>query len=189
MQGIMLKRVAFTAVLAPLLVASSARAEESVLKQPDQHPSYFAELDVHGLFAYWGTNVGPFALGRYGTAGLGPGVRASFNILKDGFIPKLNDSVAIGVGGDLVFGFDGTVRLVTPVVLQWNFWLTQHWSVFGEPGIAIEFPMSVPASSGGEPIYLSPALFAGGRYNFNDHVTFTFRIGFPMSTIGVSFLL
>ncbi len=186
MQEGMLKRAAFTAVIAPLLVASSARAEESVIKQPDQHPSYFVELDVHGLVAYSG---GPLALGRYGTVGFGPGARASFNILKDGFIPKLNDSVAIGVGADFVAGIDGTVRLVTPVVLQWNFWLTQHWSVFGEPGVAIEFPMSVPSSLGGEPIYLVPALFVGARYNFNDHITLTMRLGFPMSTVGVSFLL
>ncbi len=188
MHGCMLKRASVVA-LVPLLFANGARAEESIIKQPDQHPSYFAELDVHGLFAYWGTSAGPFSLGRYGTAGLGPGFRASFNILKDGFIPKLNDSVAIGVGADLVFGFDGTVRFITPVVLQWNFWLTQHWSVFGEPGVAIEFPMSVPNSIGGEPIYVSPALFVGARYNFNDHVTLTMRLGFPMSTFGVSFLL
>ena len=167
-----------------LLAPATAHAEESVIKQSDQHPSYFVELDVHGLFAYWG---GPLLLGRYGTAGFGPGLRASFNILKEGFLPNVNDSVAIGVGAELVFDIDNSVRLVTPVVMQWNFWLTQHWSVFGEPGVAIEFPMSTP--QGSEPIYVSPALFVGGRYNFNDHITLTARLGYPMSTFGVSFLL
>jgi len=179
-----MKRVLGVAAVAMLFAPSIARAEESIIKQPDQHPSYIAELDVHGLFAYW---CGPLLLGRYGTVGFGPGFRASFNILKDGFIPKLNDSVAIGVGADLVFGIDNTVRFVVPVVLQWNFWLTQHWSVFGEPGVALEFPMSTPG--GAEPIYVAPALFVGGRYNFNDHITLTARLGYPMSTIGVSFLL
>jgi hypothetical protein len=174
-------QVAFGVAL--LLAPSVARAEESIIKS-DQHPSYFAELDVHGLFAYWG---GPLALGRYGSVGFGPGFRASFNILKDGFLPKINDSVAIGVGAELVFDIDNTVRLVTPVVLQWNFWLTQHWSVFAEPGVALEFPMSTP--QGGEPIYVAPALFVGGRYNFNDHILLTARLGYPMSTVGVSFLL
>jgi len=171
-------------VLALLLAPSVALAEESIVKQPDQHPSYLAELDVHGLVAYWG---GPLLLGRYGTTGFGPGFRASFNILKDGFLPNVNDSVAIGVGADLVFGIDNTVRFVTPIVMQWNFWLTQHWSVFGEPGVALEFPMSTP--QGSEPPYVSPALFVGGRYDFNDHITLTARLGFPMSTVGVSFLL
>jgi hypothetical protein len=180
-----MKRRALVAALV-VFIPSIASAEESIVKQPDQHPSYLVELDVHGLFAYW---AAPLALGRFGTVAFGPGIRASFNILKDGFLPNVNDSVAIGVSADLAFGIDNTVRLVTPIVLQWNFWLTQHWSVFGEPGVAIEFPMSIPNSGGGEPIYASPALFVGGRYNFNEHVTFTVRLGYPMSTIGASFLL
>jgi hypothetical protein len=182
----MVKRASLAFVTCLLVAPMAHASEESIIKQPDQHPSYFAELDVHGVFAYWGTTP-VFALGRNGTVGFGPGVRASFNILKDGFIPKLNDSVAIGVGADLVFDIDNSVRFVTPVVLQWNFWLTTHWSVFGEPGVVISFPMSAPA--GAEPVYVSPALFVGARYNFNDHVTFVARLGFPMSTVGVSFLL
>ena len=110
-----MKRSSLRLALALLLAPSFARAEESIIKQPDQHPSYIAELDVHGLFAYWG---GPFLLGRYGTVGFGPGFRASFNILKNGFLPNVNDSVAIGVGAELVFDIDNTVRLVTPIVLQ-----------------------------------------------------------------------
>jgi hypothetical protein len=176
----MIKRLVFACIL---VVPSSVRAEESILKK-EEHPSYFVELDVHGLFAYWGL---PLALGRYSTVGFGPGVRASFNILKNGFLPDINDSVAIGVGADLLFDIDNSVRFVVPVVLQWNFWVTQHWSVFGEPGVAISFPMSAP--QGAEPVYLSPALFVGVHYNFNDHVTFVARLGYPMSTIGVSFLL
>jgi len=180
----MKKKIAIASALFGALLANSARAEESIIKKPDEHPDAFAELDVHGVVAYAG---GPLALGRYDFIGFGPGVRANLRILKNGFIPSLNNSVAISFGADLVFDTDNDVRLVTPVALQWNFWLTQHWSVFGEPGLAIEFPMSTPR--GPEPIYLTPSLAVGGRYNFNDKVTFTVRLGYPLTTIGASFFL
>ena len=175
---------AFAIAIATTFIATTAHAEESILKKPDEHPDAFAEIDVHGVVAYAG---GPLALGRYGLLGFGPGVRANLRILKNGFIPSLNNSIAISFGADLVFDTDNDVRLVTPVAMQWNFWLTQHWSVFGEPGLAIEFPMSTPR--GAEPIYVTPSLAVGGRYNFNDHITFTVRLGYPMSTIGASFFL
>jgi hypothetical protein len=173
-----------TALLVTLVCSTAEAREESILKQPDQHPDYLAELDVHGVVAYGG---GPLAIGRYDLLGFGPGFQASIRVLKNGFIPSLNNSIAIGVGAELVFTTDGDVRLVTPVVLQWNFWVTQHWSVFGEPGVAIEFPMSTPR--GAEPIYATPTLAVGGRYNFNDHFALVARVGFPMSTVGVSFFL
>jgi hypothetical protein len=177
-----MKRIA---VVAALAVSSTASArEESIFKQPDQHPDYFAELEVHGLVAYGG---GPLAIGRYDLVGFGPGFHANFRILKNGFIPSINDNVAIGVGAELVFDTGNAVRFVTPVVLQWNFWVTTHWSLFGEPGVAIEFPLSTP--KGAEPIYFSPTLSAGARYNFNDHVAFVVRLGYPVSSVGASFFL
>lgn len=178
-------RVAHVAALAVALGGARAEArEESVFKQPDTHPDYLAELDVHGVVAYGG---GPFAIGRYDTLGFGPGFQASFRIMKNGFIPSINDSIAVGVGAELVFDTNNNVRLLTPVVLQWNFWVTTHWSLFAEPGIVIEFPMSTP--KGTEPLYLTPALTAGARYNFNDHIAFVARLGFPLSSFGVSFFL
>jgi len=170
-------------VLAASFAPRDARAtEEGIVKEEGQHPDYFAELDVHGVFA-----IGP-TLGRYDVVGFGPGAHANFNLLKNGLIASLNDSVALGVGAALVFdALGGDVRLVTPVVLQWNFWLTPHWSVFGEPGVAIEFPMST--WRGNEPVYLSPVLDVGARYDFNDHVAFVVRLGFPVSTVGVSFFM
>ena len=167
-----------------LVAASPARAEDSILKSPGEHPDGIVELEVHGDVAYAG---GPFLLGRYGYVGFGPGVHASFRILKNGFIPSINDSIAIGIAAELIFDTDNDVRLLTPVVMQWNFWLTKHWSVFGEPGLAVEFPMSVPRGS--EPIYVTPSLSVGGRYNFNDHVTLVLRLGYPVTSIGASFFL
>jgi len=179
-----MRRPLVAVLAAVLLASSSARAEDWIIKQPNQHPDYFAELEVHGLVAYGG---GPFLIGRYGLVGFGPGFRANFRILKNGFVPSINDNVAIGVGAELVFDTDNAVHLVTPVVLQWNFWLTKHWSLAGEPGLAISFPMSTPR--GPEPVFFSPALSAVARYDFNDHVMLTMRLGYPITSIGVSFFL
>lgn len=181
-----MKRRALAAALvaAGVLASPSARAEDSILKQPDQHPDYFVELEVHGVVAY---GAGPFLIGRYDGIGFGPGFHANFRILKNGFIPSLNDSVAIGVGAELVFDTSNDVHLVTPVVLQWNFWLTKHWSLLGEPGVAISFPMSTPR--GPEPVFVTPSLSVGARYNFNDHVTLVMRLGYPVTSVGVSFFL
>ncbi len=183
----MTKRAALAAAVFTISAPAFAR-DESILRQPDQHPDYVAELDVHGVVAYSG--AGPGWLGRQGYIGFGPGLIANIRILKNGFLPKVNNNVAIGIGAGLVFDTDGSVRLITPVVLQWNFWLTQHWSVFGEPGFAIEFPMS-PASNelSGEPVFFSWSFSFGARYNFNDHIALVGRLGYPLTTIGVSFFL
>jgi hypothetical protein len=186
MRAVRTTKRALVAALASVcvLASASARAEDSILKQPDQHPDSFVELEVHGVVAY---GAGPFLIGRYDEIGFGPGFRANFRILKDGFIPSLNDTVALGVGAELVFDTNSAVHLVTPVVLQWNFWLTKHWSVLGEPGVAISFPMSTPR--GPEPVFVTPSLSVGARYNFNDHVTLVMRLGYPVTSVGVSFFL
>ena len=123
----------------------------------------------------------------------------------------INDSVAVGFGVDYVRhtggpyggpcvrwapgpagtnicvqteGGDGSAEtLIFPVVFQWNFWLSEAFSVFGEPGLAL-----VHESVGG--LDLAPfVLWGGGRYRFSDTVTLTGRIGFPSLSLGVSFLL
>jgi len=71
--------------------------------------------------------------------------------------------------------------LFVPLVLQWNFWLTDRWSAFVEPGIDLYFT----AHHGG----ITPSLGIGGRFQLNDVVSLIFRLGWPTATVGVSFLL
>ncbi len=162
------------------LPSREARAGEQLLiKQPEEHPSYVIEIEPHGVLAVGG---GPF--NTFGKAhdkdyfGFGPGVRLTFNIVRNGFIPKLNDSVGIGVGADIVF-IRGDVRLVIPVVMQWNFWLSTHFSAFAEPGVAF----GTIGDFG-----LAPHLAIGGGYNFNEYFAITLRLGYPLSTFGVSIM-
>jgi hypothetical protein len=86
--------------------------------------------------------------------------------------------------------------------MQWNFYVAEHWSVFGEPGLYIwhgvyNAPCNGPGLPGcayygyyGDQTGVGPAFWVGGRYHFSDSVSLTMRLGYPdLLTIGVSFFL
>jgi hypothetical protein len=194
-------------VAAAALAGASADAHaQSTIRTPGDRAPTAVELEPH-------LDLGAFDPPGYGTGfGYGLGARGGFEIVHDGFVPSINDSVAIGVGVDFLH-YDGSGNLGAgsrcleyvpgpagtmvcrkaatpggasnylffPVVMQWNFWLTRGWSVFGEPGLAIYW---VDSSSVG----VTPAFWAGGRYRFTDNVALVFRLGYPTLTVGLSFL-
>jgi hypothetical protein len=151
-----------------LCFSGGARADRSVIKFPGLHPDYDFEAEPHLL-------VAPFHEGLPGA-----GFRGTFPVVHNGFVKTINNSVGVGVGAD--FTQD---HLWIPVVMQWNFWLTQNWSVFGEPGVVFRFRDA--AKGKGVPDWIG--FYAGGRYHFSDSVALTLRIGRPTLSVGVSFLL
>lgn len=181
----------FTASLAAiaLLVSLTEAAAQSVIRRPGDHPNYAFEAEPH------------FALQPYGHDGFGPGFRGTFEIVDNGFVSSINNTVGFGFGIDWLFhGDDCNGRgncdedhdeVVIPLVLQWNFWLHEQWSVFGEPGVALWFHSHRDNSD----VSVDPFLFfAGGRFHFNDSVALTLRLGAPVLhdspiSFGVSFLL
>jgi hypothetical protein len=168
--------VAAVAAVACLLASHTARADRSIIKYPGRHPDYTIEAEPHLLLGPLplpgpGKNKGP-------NFGVGPGFRGTFEIVDNGFISKINNTVGIGVGGDLVLGKD--VGVWVPIVMQWNFFLSENWSVFGEPGGGLWL---------GKDVFPSPAVYAGGRFHFAREVTLTMRVGYPTFSIGLSFLL
>jgi len=77
----------------------------------------------------------------------------------------------------------GTYNYVfIPVVMQWNFWFTQRWSAFAEPGVDLYF-------LGNHGMGVSPAMYVGGRCQIADRITLTVRLGYPTFAFGVSFML
>jgi hypothetical protein len=180
--------------LSVLAFAGQARADDTI-KTPNDHPTYTVELEPHLLFGW--ANL-------YGSSGYGIGGRASIPIIQNGFIPTINNSVAISFGLDLLhydsayFGRSSSANfLFFPVAMQWNFFVHSKWSVFGEPGIYIykgffdsfcdglpaNVPCTAPHSFGVQPMFN-----VGGRYHFSEHVALTMRVGYPTFSIGVSFM-
>lgn len=170
----------------------SALAADSTIKRPGDHPHYSVEIEPHVVFG-WG--------GVYATGGFGLGGRFSIPVVENGFVPSINNSVAVSFGVDWVHYdvcyFHGSCSanyFDLPVAMQWNFYVAQRWSVFGEPGALVYFgsfsdcPLqanlcpSHPAGTG-----VQPAFFVGGRYHFSDAASLTMRIGFPSFSFGVSF--
>jgi hypothetical protein len=188
--------------LATWATAASASADTLIINRPGYHPRYSFEAEPHLLVGF----IDP--PGAAHGNGVGVGFRGTVQIVENGFVPKINNSVGIGFGVDwLHYGLGGSYcknydlqnrcsrwddnravdTLWLPVVLQWNFWLSRNWSVFGEPGLALRYE----GNSGGDhrmhPEFLH--LYLGGRYHFTDTVTLTMRVGYPTFSVGVSFLL
>lgn len=198
---------ALAALSTVALTGASAEAQ-SIIKSPGDHPKYKVEMEPHVDFGW---------ANRYGSNnGFGVGARFGIPIVDNGFIPSINNSIAISFGidwlrysgcyyGNGYFGNNndigcGASYFLFPIAMQWNFWLTPHWSVFGEPGLYIYHGVfddycandarfknnnlcGYPTRTG-----IDFAAYVGGRYHFNDTVALTMRLGYPTLSLGVSFL-
>ena len=190
--------VAVSLSLSPLLAAAPAAVDDTI-KHPGDHPHYAVELEPHALLGFGGYYGG--------TGGIGVGGRFSIPVVDNGFVSTINNSVAISFGLDVLFynycynGWDNNYGgcnatfFEFPVVMQWNFFVAQRWSVFGEPGLAIYHGSwgcgngNCPANWNTNVTSVEPALYLGGRYHLNDSMSLTMRIGFPALSFGFSFFL
>jgi hypothetical protein len=132
---------------------------------------------------------------------VGPGFRGTIVLVDNGFISSINNSVGLGFGLDWIFyghhchgpsndhRCDTNSEAIVPVVLQWNFWLHPHWSVFGEPGVAFHFR----GGNGHHADFDWFTVYAGGRYHISENFALTMRVGAPLLSenvfsFGASFL-
>ena len=136
----------------------------STIKSDHDHTHYFFEAEPH------------FVVAPFNDGGIGAGFAGTFNIADRGFIDRLNDSVGVGFAANWVTKH----HFILSGAMQWNFWFTERWSAFGEPGVAINT---------GDKLKLWPHIGVGGRFAFTPNITLTLRLGFPASSVGVSFLL
>ena len=180
------------------------------LQRPNDHPHYHVELEPHALL-HWGEAPVP-----HSDVGPGFGLRASIPVLANGPIPTLNNNLAVSFGFDWAHfggcrpnGYDCAANdLWFPFVMQWNFFLTQAWSVFPELGFALHHaswswqepaprpgPREAACGPGPDCEYseshtrLAFASWLGTRWSLSDTFSFTLRVGFPSLVAGVSFRL
>lgn len=181
--------------LASALFVTEASADRGVIKFPGQHPHYSFDAEPHLAVGFF--DVGP------SDDGFGAGFRGTIPIVDNGFVTSINNSVGIGFGVDWVHYEDNGCYVVRgdrfcpdddydfdvlffPVVMQWNFWLSQNWSVFGEPGLTIELHDNDYFE---DDVDIDPALFIGGRFMMTRDIALVMRLGSPTFSIGVSFLM
>jgi hypothetical protein len=150
--------------------APQALADRSTIKSDTDHPNYFFEAEPHLV-------VAPF---HGGDVDVGVGFQGTFNVADKGFITPLNDSVGVGFG----VNWTNHDHWHLSAAMQWNFWLSEKWSVFGEPGAGVRLN-----DEGNGKADFWPSFGAGGRFHFTRNITLTMRVGFPVSAVGVSFLL
>ena len=148
-------------------VTASAMAD---IRMPGDHPHYSFELEPEAIFAVEQPIDESF----------GVGVRGSIPVLFNGFIPKLNNSVAVTFGFDKV-PLSQRHTYYVPVALQWNFFIARIFSVAGEPGVLLTFD---------DKVRVHPEVWGLARLHFNDNVALVARMSVPETpafSIGVSF--
>jgi hypothetical protein len=150
---------------------------------------YSVEVEPH-LILGW-ANVGrndplPFNADFNNNAGFGPGVRLSVPLVDNGFVKTINNNVALGFGVDWAhYGRVGANVLWFPVVMQWNFFITDVITVFGEPGGAFRFV----SGHGNGDLHADLVLQAGAKFMFSRNVGLTLRAGYPYFSAGLTILL
>lgn len=176
------------------LIPASASAQQVVVER-----TYVAEernvypLEVEPHFAFGADNV-------YGNAGYGAGVRIGIPFAY-GHLGRVPQNLAIDFGADLLhyencyYGQHCQANyFIAPVALQWNVFVARPVSVFGEAGVFVYkgwFDACRPGEAGCDAppdLGLLPTLALGARIHLARDVSLTARLGYPTSTIGVSFL-
>lgn len=130
-------------------------------------------------------------LGNYG--GFGVGIRGDIPIVSNGIIEGINDEIAISPGVEVFFvnaypgAYNGGPYVMPVAMLQWNFYVTDRWSVFPEAGVAMYVGDNdyLPGNSG---VYATAATAFGARYHFNNRNALLLRAGWPAGLqVGMTF--
>ena len=162
---------------------------ESIISHPGDHPKYAVELEPHLVLGWGNIDTGdpfPHKIDFRNNAGFGPGLRLSIPLVSNGFVEKINNNVALGFGADWAhYGGPGSDVLWFPVVMQWNFFVTNIITVFGEPGGAFRHV----SSHGHSETHVDGVLQAGAKFMFSRYIGLTLRAGYPYFSAGLTLLL
>jgi hypothetical protein len=178
--------------LAILAATSVARADGEVEMRRVRDPlAYPVEVEPHLTFG--AENV-------YGNTGFGAGVRVGVPMAV-GHLGRVPQNLALSFGGDLVhydncyYGpYCGANYVMVPAALQWNVGVARPLSVFVEGGAFLYkgwFDRCGPGDAGCYPpsdFGLLPTIALGGRVHLGENVALTLRLGYPTTTLGVSFM-
>jgi hypothetical protein len=191
------RTAAFAALLASLqfgqlLFSGPCAYADDTIKTPGDHRPYTLEIEPHSVLGWDSV---------YAAGGYGLGARFSVPLVDNGFVPKINNSVALSFGIDVMhydgcwyaYGSCSANYVELPVAMQWNFYVSHDWSVFGEPGLVVYHGFVGGCPAGWDCAVqphvtgVEPAFYAGARYKLGDYTALTMRVGFPTVSVGLSF--
>lgn len=186
-----MKRFLMAGVLGAAMIATTQTAQaDAIFGMPGYH-NQRTEFELHGILNPVGCGWNECWGGAWGV-----GARLNIPLLRNGPIPTVNNSFALGLGADMLVyswgdrwsrGFVGAVEPVFSANLQWNFYFFGAFSMFVEGGVAAGFGECDQVCSA----WLWPGLAIGGRIHFSgraDYPALTFRFGFPTGfNLGISF--
>jgi hypothetical protein len=189
--GTRLSLTGFTLV-AMLATPALARADGEVTMEGLHEPTaYPFEIEPHLTFG--ADNV-------YGARGFGAGLRVGIPVAV-GHLGRLPQNLAVSFGGDILqydscyYGnYCSATYLAVPVALQWNVAVARPVSLFLEGGAFVykgwfnhcgagDVNCDAPPDFG-----VLPTVAIGGRVHLGENVALTLRVGYPTTTLGVSFL-
>jgi hypothetical protein len=207
----MLSKLRFSMVafgFASMLVPTLASAEEVVVVEegrPRHRERYYEEYDRGRPMAVYPVELeAHFAFGPdniYGNGGYGAGARVSIPLVAGVMGPRMSDNFALSFGADVLHydncyytGRCSANYLMVPAAAQWNIFFGRRLSVFGEAGaffyrgffdecVAGDVECAAPRDVG-----VLPTLAVGVRGHITRDVAIIGRLGYPTSTVGVSFM-
>jgi hypothetical protein len=169
------------------ILPARVRAEPVTVKDSSIHESRPAKLDFTG------------SLGFLGDVDVGVAGWYSFPIMKDGFVPPWNDSLAIELGAaldyawvDYGFGCTYNYRSVAPLGgVRWDLYLNRTWTVFAKAKAGIAYrsntsDCSVLRSDTLSTVYPAFDGGAGAFWNFSEKMAMRMEFGYRGVSIGIS---
>jgi hypothetical protein len=157
------------------------------------HPRYAAELELHGTIA---------AFDQF-FVGMGGGARVAIPAWRHTPFKGFDNDLGVGIGVDIVRynayrpldPADPTISLnayYVPVFVQWNVWLGRAASMFIEPTLLYRYGDYIdncsPDLHCAKQTRFLPTGSLGLRFRIAEHVSGTVRVGWPMGSLGVSWL-
>ncbi len=184
--------------LSAITLAGTAHADVVVREEGYAPARYYYEagfypVEIEPHFTFGAGDV-------YGVTGFGGGLRIGVPLVG-GHLGRVPDNLALSFGADILhydncyFANDcGANYLMVPVAAQWNLFVARRVSVFGEAGAFLYkgwFDECGPDNSGcsaPSDFGVLPTIAVGARFHIGRFSALTLRVGYPTTTLGLSFL-
>jgi hypothetical protein len=181
-----MRRISLLLALSAVLSAGVAQADEggNAFRAPGHLLDASDQQRAQELSFFIGVPYGYFGYGFATTVG----ARYYIPILKNGFIPALNDEFGIEFGADFGAHFWSYFypSFDIPVEVLWRFHFTERFDAYAKVGVGLGFNISYPGTGG---LYFYPYLVSavGLFFKLNEAISLRAEVGYPGIKVGIAF--